>query len=99
MDRSTTIGIDLAEGVLQPHGVDAAGAALVKRKRRRGQVLASFERLDPCLVGMEACAGAHFRTRELTALGHEVRIMPPASVTPHVKRANARAGATRARRS
>ena len=78
--------IDLAKTVFQVHGVDAAGAAVVKRKLRRGQVLEVFARLDPCLVGMEACAGAHYWARELTALGHEVRIMPPSHVKPYVKR-------------
>ena len=86
MEQPTTIGIDLAKTVFQVHGVDAAGAAVVKRKLRRGQVLEVFARLDPCLVGMEACAGAHYWARELTALGHEVRIMPPSHVKPYVKR-------------
>ena len=86
MEQPTTIGIDLAKTVFQVHGVDAVGAAVVKRKLRRGQVLEVFARLDPCLVGMEACAGAHYWARELTALGHEVRIMPPSHVKPYVKR-------------
>lgn len=86
MEQPTTIGIDLAKTVFQVHGVDAAGAAVVKRKLRRGQVLEVFARLDPCLVGMEACAGAHYWARELSALGHEVRIMPPSYVKPYVKR-------------
>ena len=73
MQQPTTIGIDLAKHLFQLHGVDAAGAAVVKRKLRRSQVLAFFERLEPCLVGMEACAGAHFWARELQALGHDVR--------------------------
>ena len=86
MQQPTTIGIDLAKHLFQLHGVDAAGAAVVKRKLRRSQVLAFFERLEPCLVGMEACAGAHFWARELQALGHDVRIMPPSYVKPYVKR-------------
>jgi len=86
MEHSTTIGIDLAKTVFQVHGVDANGAATLKRKLRRSQVLTFFERLDPCLVGMEACAGAHFWARELAAFGHEVRIMPPSYVKPYVKR-------------
>ena len=86
MEQPTTIGIDLAKTVFQLHGVDAAGAAVLKRKLRRGQVLEVFARLDPCLVGMEACAGAHYWARELAALGHEVRIMPPSYVKPYVKR-------------
>jgi len=92
MERPTTIGIDLAKTVFQVHGVDAAGAAVVKRKLRRGQVLEVFARLDPCLVGMEACAfggrsaSPHDWARELLELGHEVRIMPPSYVKPYVKR-------------
>lgn len=86
MEQPTTIGIDLAKNVFQLHGVDVSGGAILKRKLRRGQVLEFFARRDPCLVGMEACAGAHFWARELTALGHEVRIMPPSYVKPYVKR-------------
>jgi len=86
MEQPTTIGIDLAKNVFQLHGVDARGEAILKRKLRRGQVLEFFARRDPCLVGMEACAGAHFWARELMALGHEVRIMPPSYVKPYVKR-------------
>jgi len=86
MQQPTTIGIDLAKNVFQVHGVDAAGAAVLKRKLRRSRVLAFFERLEPCLVGMEACAGAHFWGRALQALGHEVRIMPPSYVKAYVKR-------------
>ena len=86
MDHPITIGLDLAKSVFQVHGVDAEGRAVVRRQLRRSQVLAFFERLGPCLVGMEACAGANFWARELTKLGHEVRLMPPAYVKPYVKR-------------
>ncbi|MDR9394141.1 MAG: transposase, partial [Roseovarius sp.] len=86
MEKLTTIGIDLAKNVFQLHGIDANGAAVLKRKLRRSQVLAFFEGVAPCLVGMEACAGAHYWARELAALGHEVRIMPPSYVKPYVKR-------------
>ena len=86
MEQATTIGIDLAKSVFQVHGVDAEGTTLVKRKLRRAQVLAFFAGLEPCRVGMEACAGAHFWARELQALGHDVRIMPPSYVKPYVKR-------------
>ena len=86
MEQPTTIGIDLARTVFQLHGVDASGGAILKRKLRRGQVLEFFARRDPCLVGMEACAGAHYWARELAALGYEVRIMPPSYVKPYVKR-------------
>jgi len=86
MEQPTTIGIDLAKTVFQIHAIDADGAVVLKRKLRRAQVLEFFARRDPCLVGMEACAGAHFWARELSALGHEVRIMPPSYVKPYVKR-------------
>jgi transposase len=75
MDQPTIIGVDLAKTVFQVHGVSADGTAVLRRQLRRGQVLAFFSRLDPCLVGMEACSGAHHRARELSALGHEVRLM------------------------
>ena len=68
------------------HGVDANGAAPLKRKLRRNRVLDFFRRLVPCLIGLEACAGAHVRARELAAFGHEVRIMPASCVKPYVKR-------------
>ena len=84
MGQLTTIGIDLAKNVFQIHGLDRDGAVVLKRKLRRGQGLEVFTHRDPCLVGMEACAGAHFWARELQALGHEIRIMPPAHVTPCV---------------
>jgi transposase len=86
MDHPITIGLDLAKSVFQVHGVDAEGRAVVRRQLRRAQVLAFFEHLSPCLVGMEACSGAHHWARELGALGHEVRLMPPAYVKPYVKR-------------
>lgn len=86
MDQPITIGLDLAKSVFQVHGVDAQGRVVVRRQLRRLQVLAFFKRLDPCLVGMEACSGAHHWARELGSLGHEVRLMPPAYVKPYVKR-------------
>lgn len=86
MDQPVTIGLDLAKSVFQVHGVSTEGHAVVRRQLRRSQVMAFFERLDPCLVGMEACSGAHHWARELTRLGHEVRLMPPAYVKPYVKR-------------
>ena len=66
----TTIGLDLAKHWFQVHGVDANGQIVVRRKLRRSEVLAFFQSLTPCLVGMEACATAHHWARELTALGH-----------------------------
>src|SRR5262245_33819972 len=76
MGEVTTIGLDLAKHVFQVHGVDAEGATVLRKQLRRAQVLAFFSRLPPCLVGLEACATAHYWTRELRALGHEVRLMP-----------------------
>jgi transposase len=74
----TTIGLDLAKHWFQVHGVAASGQVVVRRKLRRGEVLAFFQSLPPCLVGMEACATAHHWARELTKLGHTVKLMPPA---------------------
>jgi transposase len=86
MEQPITIGLDLAKSVFQVHGVNRDGVVVLRRQLRRSQVLAFFERLGPCLVGMEACSGAHHWARELGALGHEVRLMPPAYVKPYVKR-------------
>lgn len=86
MKQPVTIGLDLAKSVFQVHGSDAEGAPVVRRQLGRAQLLLFFSRLEPCLVGMEAWAGAHHWARELTALGHEVRLMPPAYVKPYVKR-------------
>ena len=82
----TTLGIDLAKSVFQLHGVDADGNTVLKKRLRRGTVLDFLRDLSPCLVGMEACATAHYGAREIGALGHEVRMMPPAYVKPYVKR-------------
>ena len=86
MDQPTIIGLDLAKTVFQVHGVSADGTAVLRRQLRRSQVLAFFSRLETCLIGMEACSGAHYWARELAALGHEVRLMPAAYVKPYVKR-------------
>src|SRR5262245_31350811 len=86
MGEVTTIGLDLAKHVFQVHGVDAEGATVVRKQLRRAQVLAFFSRLPPCLVGLEACATAHYWTRELRALGHEVRLMPAQYVKAYIKR-------------
>jgi transposase len=82
----TTIGLDLAKSIFQVHGVDAAGQVIVRRSLRRSQMLPFFAKLPPCLVGIEACGTSHHWARELTKLGHEVRLMPPAYVKPYVKR-------------
>ena len=82
----TTVGIDLAKNVFQVHAISCTGEVLVRRALRRAQVLPFFRKLPPCLIGMEACGTSHHWARELTALGHEVRLMPPAYVKPYVKR-------------
>ena len=86
MQTVTTIGFDIAKSVFQVHGVDAAGQVVVRRQLKRRQVIALFQKLRPCLVGIEACASSHYWSRELQALGHRVRLMPPAYVRPYVKR-------------
>jgi len=82
----TTLGIDLAKSVFQLHGVDADGAVVLQKKLRRGAVLHFLGKLGPCLIGMEACPTSHFWARSIAALGHEVRLIPPAYVKPYVKR-------------
>jgi transposase len=82
----TTIGLDLAKSIFQIHAVDAAGVPVVRKALRRAQVLPFFAKLPPCRVGMEACGTSHHWARELTKLGHDVRLMPPAYVKPYVKR-------------
>jgi transposase len=82
----TTIGLDIAKNVFQVHGIDAAEKVEVRKQLRRSQVLAFFKALPPCLIGMEACATAHYWARELTELGHTVRLMPARDVKAYVKR-------------
>lgn len=82
----TTIGLDLAKNVFQVHGVDATGKVVVRKALRRVQMMPFFTKLAPCLIGMEACGTSHHWARELAALGHDVRLMPPAYVKPYVKR-------------
>ena len=77
MKHITTIGLDLAKSVFQLHGMDHEGRAVLRKKVRRGQVLKFFATLPPCLVGMEACGSAHHWARELSAQGHQVRLIPP----------------------
>ena len=86
MQTIATIGLDIAKSVFQVHGVDAAGQLIVRRQLKRRHVLAFFAKLPPCLIGIEACASSHHWSRELQALGHTVRLMPPAYVKPYVKR-------------
>lgn len=85
MDEVSTIGLDIAKHVFQVHGVNAAGEVVLRRRLRRGQVLGFLAKLKPCLVGLEACAGAHYWARELGKLGHTVRLMAPARVKAYVK--------------
>ena len=86
MQTIATIGLDIAKSVFQVHCVDAVGQVVVRRQLKRRYVVAFFEKLPPCLVGIEACASSHYWSRELQALGHSVRLMPPAYVKPYVKR-------------
>jgi len=86
MDTVMTIGVDIAKSVFQVHGVDASGEVVIRRQLKRRYVSSFFQKLPPCMVGIEACATAHHWSRELSALGHEVRLMPPAYVKPYVKR-------------
>jgi transposase len=86
MQAVKTIGLDVAKSVFQVHGVDADGQVVIRRKLKRRYLLAFFEKLPACLVGIEACATSHHWSRQLQALGHRVRLMPPAYVKPYVKR-------------
>ena len=79
------IGLDIAKNVFQVHGVNEAGEVVVRRKLRRSDVLAVVRGIDPAIVGIEACQTAHYWARELSALGHDVRLMPPQFVKPYVK--------------
>ena len=86
MEAITTIGLDIAKSVFQVHGIDAEGNVIFRRQLKRRYVLTFFQKQPPCLVGIEACASSHHWSRELQALGHTIRLMPPAYVKPYVKR-------------
>ena len=86
MHTVATIGLDIAKSVFQVHGIDADGKVVICRQLKRARLLAFFAKLPVCVVGIEACASSHYWARELTALGHTVRLMPPAYVKPYVKR-------------
>ena len=83
--KITTIGIDLAKTVFQAHGVDEWGKAVLRKQLKRKDVLAYFANLEPCLIGMEACGSAQYWARQLSGLGHTVRLMAPQFVKPYVK--------------
>lgn len=82
----TTVGLDLAKHVFQVHAIDADGHVVVRKTLRRAQMIPFFQKLPRCLIGIEACGTSHYWARELLALGHEVKLMPPAYVKPYVKR-------------
>jgi len=84
--KITTIGLDLAKSVFQAHGVDADGATILVKRLHRKQMIPFFTKLPPCLIGVEACATAHHWARTLSAMGHEVKLMPPSYVKGYVKR-------------
>src|SRR6476646_10767454 len=82
MQTVTTIGLDIAKSVFQVHGIDAEGKVVIRRQLKRRYVLAFFQKLAPCLVGIEACASSHRWSRELKGLGHTVRL--PTRGRPHM---------------
>jgi transposase len=83
--QATTIGLDIAKNVFQVHGVDERGRVVLRKRLTRGKVLAFFANLPRCVIGLEACGGAHHWARELQALGHDARVMPPQYVKAYVK--------------
>ena len=86
MSEVIRLGLDIAKNVFQVHGVNAAEEVVVQRSLRRGRLLAFFATLPPCLIGIEACATAHYWARALTGLGHTVKLIPPAYAKPYVRR-------------
>lgn len=82
----TTIGLDLAKNIFQVHGITESEEVVFNRPLRRAQLLPFFSKLEPCLIGMESCSSAHHWARELTVLGHDVRLIPPIYGKPYVKR-------------
>jgi len=86
MGQVVTIGLDIAKSVFQVHGVDAEGVVVIRQKLPRARLLSFFAKLEPCLVGIEACGASHHWARELISLGHEARLMPPSYVKPYLKR-------------
>ncbi len=86
MSEATTIGLDIAKHVFHAHGADERGGQVFSRRLSRGKLLDFFMAHPRCVVALEACGGAHHWARELRAMGHEVRLIPPAYVKPFVKR-------------
>ncbi len=86
MEQIAVVGLDIAKSVFQVHGVDGDGEVVVRRRLRRSRVLPFFATVEPCRIGVEACATGHYWARELRALGHDVRLMAPSYVKPYVKR-------------
>ena len=86
MEEVVTIGLDIAKSVFQVHGVNSAGDAVLRRQLKRARMLPFFAKLPPCLIGIEACNNSHYWERELSALGHDVKLMPAQYVKPYVKR-------------
>ena len=86
MEQIRIVGLDIAKSIFQVHGVDEAGEVVLRRRLRRSRVLPFFASIARCRIGIEACATAHYWARELRALGHDVRLMPPSYVKPYVKR-------------
>ena len=86
MQTVTTIGLDIAKSVFQVHGVDVQGKTIIRQQLKRARVVSFFQKLPPCVVGIEACASSHHWARELRAFGHTVRLMPPKYVKDYVKR-------------
>jgi transposase len=84
MGQVVVVGLDIAKSVFQVHGVDRDGAVVVRRRLRRSRVLPFFATVEPCRIGIEACATGHYWARELGALGHDVRLMAPSYVKPYV---------------
>ena len=84
--KVTTVGLDLAKDVFQVHGVTTDGAVVFNKTIRRAQLLKFFSELSPCLVGMEACGSSNYWGREISKIGHEVKLMPAFYVKPYVKR-------------
>ena len=85
MNKLSVVGLDLAKNVFQVHGINTDGEVVVRKQLRRSEMGKYFAQLAPCLIGMEACGGAHFWSREMARLGHTVRMMAPAFVKPYLK--------------